>query len=192
MRNLLFLVLFSFNSLAASNIQLQRELVSMAQSDQSIRNDIAKIGWNTPPPELLEKLRLIDAKNTKRLKEIIEQHAWVNENLVGRSGVSAAFLIVQHSSDLKFQEAMLPHLKRSFLNGEGVSGQEFALLQDRVLVHQNKLQLYGTQLNILDGELVFDPIFDEEHVDKRRAEVGLPPLDEYQKIVADAYGMSVK
>ena len=164
----------------------------MAQSDQSIRNDIAKIGWNTPPPELLEKLRLIDAKNTKRLKEIIEQHAWVNENLVGRSGVSAAFLIVQHSSDLKFQEAMLPHLKRSFLNGEGVSGQEFALLQDRVLVHQNKLQLYGTQLNILDGELVFDPIFDEEHVDKRRAEVGLPPLDEYKKIVADAYGMSVK
>ena len=87
---------------------------------------------------------------------------------------------------------MLPHLKRSFLNGEGVSGQEFALLQDRVLVHQNKLQLYGTQLNILDGELVFDPIFDEEHVDKRRAEVGLPPLDEYKKIVADAYGMSVK
>ena len=192
MRTLLFLVLFSFNSLAASNIQLQRELVSMAQSDQSIRNDIAKIGWNTPPPELLEKWRLIDAKNTKRLKEIIEQHAWVNENLVGRSGVSAAFLIVQHSSDLKFQEAMLPHLKRSFLNGEGVSGQEFALLQDRVLVHQNKLQLYGTQLNILDGELVFDPIFDEEHVDKRRAEVGLPPLDEYKKIVADAYGMSVK
>lgn len=192
MRTLLFLVLFSFNSLAASNIQLQRELVSMAQSDQSIRNDIAKIGWNTPPPELLEKLRLIDAKNTKRLKEIIEQHAWVNENLVGKSGVSAAFLIVQHSSDLKFQEAMLPHLKRSFLNGEGVSGQEFALLQDRVLVHQNKLQLYGTQLNILDGELVFDPIFDEEHVDKRRAEVGLPPLDEYKKIVADAYGMSVK
>ena len=192
MRTLLFLVLFSFNSLAASNIQLQRELVSMAQSDQSIRNDIAKIGWNAPPPELLEKLRLIDAKNTKRLKEIIEQHAWVNENLVGRSGVSAAFLIVQHSSDLKFQEAMLPHLKRSFLNGEGVSGQEFALLQDRVLVHQNKLQLYGTQLNILDGELVFDPIFDEEHVDKRRAEVGLPPLDEYKKIVADAYGMSVK
>ncbi|OJF70321.1 hypothetical protein BK026_16920 [Alteromonas sp. V450] len=192
MRTLLFLVLFSFNSLAASNIQLQHELVSMAQSDQSIRNDIAKIGWNAPPPELLEKLRLIDAKNTKRLKEIIEQHAWVNENLVGRSGVSAAFLIVQHSSDLKFQEAMLPHLKRSFLNGEGVSGQEFALLQDRVLVHQNKLQLYGTQLNILDGELVFDPIFDEEHVDKRRAEVGLPPLDEYKKIVADAYGMSVK
>ena len=111
---------------------------------------------------------------------------------MGRSGVSAAFLIVQHSSDLKFQEAMLPHLKRSFLNGEGVSGQEFALLQDRVLVHQNKLQLYGTQLNILDGELVFDPIFDGEHVDKRRAEVGLPPLDEYKKIVADAYGMSVK
>lgn len=192
MRTLLFLVLFSFNSLAASNIQLQRELVSMAQSDQSIRNDIAKIGWHAQPPELLEKLRLIDAKNTKRLKEIIEQYAWVNENLVGRSGVSAAFLIVQHSPDLKFQEAMLPHLKRSFLNGEGVSGQEFALLQDRVLVHQNKLQLYGTQLNILDGELVFDPIFDEEHVDKRRAEVGLPPLDEYKKIVADAYGMSVK
>ena len=87
---------------------------------------------------------------------------------------------------------MLPLLKQSFLNGEGVTGQEFALLTDRVLVHQNKPQLYGTQLNILNGELVFDPILDKESVNKRRAEVGLPSLEEYKKVVAEAYGMPVK
>lgn len=87
---------------------------------------------------------------------------------------------------------MLPLLKQSFLNGEGVTGQEFALLTDRVLVHQNKAQLYGTQLKILDGELVFNPILDKENVNSRRAEVGLFSLEEYKKIVAEAYGMPVK
>jgi hypothetical protein len=52
--------------------------------------------------------------------------------------------------------------------------------------------LYGTQLNILNGELVFDPILDKENVNKRREEVGLPSMEEYEKIVAEAYGMPVK
>ena len=87
---------------------------------------------------------------------------------------------------------MLPLLKQSFLNGEGVTGQEFALLTDRVLIYQNKPQLYGTQLNIIGGELVFEPILDQENVNHRRAEVGLPSLEKYKKVVAEAYGLPVK
>ncbi|MEC7282339.1 MAG: DUF6624 domain-containing protein [Pseudomonadota bacterium] len=33
---------------------------------------------------------------------------------------------------------------------------------------------------------------DKESVDYRRVEVGLPSLEEYKKIVAEAYGMPVK
>lgn len=192
MRLSLLIILFSFQCIAASNSELQKELVSMAKADQEVRNKIASIGWKKAPSDLLEKMRLVDARNTDRLNEIVKKHSWVTEDLVGKKGVSAAFLIVQHSPDYKFQEEMLPLLKQSFLNGEGVTGQEFALLTDRVLVHQNKPQLYGTQLNILNGELVFDPILDKEGVNKRRAEVGLPSLEEYKKVVAEAYGMPVQ
>jgi len=192
MRISLLVIFLSFQCFAASNTTSQQELVSMAKADQEIRNKISKIGWKNAPSDLLENMRLIDAKNTDRLKEIVRKHSWVTEDLVGKKGVSAAFLIIQHSSDYKFQEEMLPLLKQSFLNGEGVTGQEFALLTDRVLVHQNKPQIYGTQLNILNGELVLDPFLDKERVDNRRAEVGLPSMEEYKKIVAEAYGMPVK
>ncbi|PTU00610.1 hypothetical protein DBR45_21810 [Pseudomonas sp. HMWF031] len=192
MRLSLLITLFSFQCIAASNSELQKELVSMAKADQEVRNKIASIGWKKAPSDLLEKLRLIDARNTDRLNEIVKKYSWVTEDLVGKKGVSAAFLIVQHSPDYKFQEEMLPLLEQSFLNGEGVTGQEFALLTDRVLVHQNKPQLYGTQLNILNGELVFDPILDKESVHKRRAEVGVPSLEEYKKVVAETYGMPLK
>ena len=144
----------------------------MAKADQEVRNKIATIGWKNAPTDLLEKMRLIDTRNTDRLKEIVEQHSWVTEDSVGKKGVSAAFLILQHSPDYKFQEEMLPLLKQSFLNGEGVTGQEFALLTDRILVHQNKPQLYGTQLNIINGELVFDPILDKENVNKKEQKSG--------------------
>lgn len=192
MRISLLVIFLSFQCFAASNTSLKQELVSMAKADQEIRNKISKIGWKNAPSDLLENMRLVDAINTDRLKEIVRKHSWVTEDSVGKKGVSAAFLIIQHSSDYKFQEEMLPLLKQSFLNGEGVTGQEFALLTDRVLVHQNKPQIYGTQLNILNGELVFDPILDKESVDNRRAEVGLPSLEEYKKVVAEAYGMPVK
>ena len=192
MRIFLVIIFFSFHCLAASNIGLQKELEAMVKADQDIRNEIGSVGWENAPRELFEKMDLIDVRNTDRLKEIIEKYSWVTAGLVGKSGVSAAFLIVQHSPDYKFKEEILPLLKQSYLNGEGVTGQQVALLTDRVLVYQGKPQIYGTQLNILDGELVFNPISDKENVDRRRSEVGLPPLEEYKKLISEAYGMPVK
>lgn len=192
MRISLLIIFLSFNCLAASNTELQKELVSMAKADQEVRNEIITAGWKKAPADLLEKIKRIDIENTNRLKEIVEQHSWVTQDLVGSEGVSAAFLIVQHSPDYEFKQSMLPLLKQSFLNGEGVTGQEFALLTDRVLIYQNKPQLYGTQLNIIGGELVFEPILDQENVNHRRAEVGLPSLEKYKKVVAEAYGLPVK
>lgn len=192
MRIFLLTLFFSFNCLGELNVPLQKELQSMARADQTVRNEITRIGLENAPFELLEKMRSVDSKNTARLKAIVKKHSWVTEKSVGKVGVNAAFLIVQHSPDYAFQEEMLPMIKRSYLNDEGISGQELALLTDRVLVHQDKQQMYGTQLNIENGVLVFDPIYDIDNVDSRRAEVGLPSLEEYKKLISKAYGMPVK
>ncbi|WP_310794145.1 DUF6624 domain-containing protein [Alteromonas sp. BL110] len=45
---------------------------------------------------------------------------------------------------------------------------------------------------MVGGELVFEPILDQENVNHRRAEVGLPSLEKYKKVVAEAYGLPVK
>lgn len=57
-------------------------------------------------------------------------------------------------------------------------------MTDRLLVmNDKKKQLYGTQLRPLDGKLVPEPIEDEANVDKRRKELGMPPLADYLTMV---------
>lgn len=59
-------------------------------------------------------------------------------------------------------------------------------MTDRDLVHQGKPQLYGTQLTTIDGITAFDPIEDIEHLDERRASMGLGSIASYMAI----YGMT--
>jgi hypothetical protein len=48
-------------------------------------------------------------------------------------------------------------------------------------------QLYGTQFHQADGKMKLSPIEDEDNVDRRRKEVGLPTLVEYRKMLEGTY-----
>jgi len=189
MRYLFLLLIIPFYSFAEINLPLQKELIEMEIEDQHIRNKIGEAGWQNPPKALLEQMMKIDESNTGKLKAIIKKHHWVTKDLVGVKGVGAAFLVIQHSPDVAFKVKMLPYLKQSYLNGEGVSGQQVALLTDRVLIAQGKKQIYGTQADVSEGKVVFSPIEDETNVDKRREEMKMPPLDFYLKIMEKMYGI---
>ena len=190
MRYLLFLLLIiPFYSFAEINLPLQKELIEMEIEDQHIRNKIGEAGWQNPPKALLEQMMKIDESNTGKLKAIIKKHHWVTRDLVGVKGIGAAFLVIQHSPDVAFKEKMLPYLKQSYLNGEGVSGQQVALLTDRTLIAQGKKQIYGTQADVSEGKVVFSPIEDETNVDIRREEMNMPSLDFYLKIMEKMYGI---
>ncbi|MCL1059146.1 hypothetical protein L2729_14290 [Shewanella gelidimarina] len=189
MRYLFIILLIPFYSFAEINSSLQSELIRMGVADQNIRNEVGKAGWTNAPKELLEKLLQIDESNTIRLKAIVKEYSWVTKDLVGTEGLGAAFLIIQHSPDVTFKEQMLPHLKKSYLNDEGITGQQVALLTDRVLISQGNKQIYGTQADISDGKVVFSPIEDEANVDKRRADMKMPPLDLYLKLMEEMYGI---
>ncbi len=189
MRYLLVVLFIPFITFAEVNSLLKKELIEMEVEDQKIRNEINEIGWQNITKDLVTKQNEIDEANTIRLKAIIKEHLWLTKDLVGVEGVGAAFLIIQHSPDIAFKEKMLPYIKKSYLNDEGVSGQQVALLTDRVLLAQDKKQIYGTQATFRDGKLVFGPIEDEANVDKRRAEMKMPPLASYKKILEKAYGI---
>lgn len=171
---------------------LRDELLAMEKADQEVRTAlIANLGADGKPDSLdLARMGAIDAKNTARLKEIIEQYRWPSAERVGRDGTEAAFLLVQHSPDWSFQEEMLPVIERAYRGGE-LEGQHYALLLDRVRVHQGRPQVYGTQMKPFeeweDGEPVPDPIEDEANVDERRAEVGLFPMEVYFEILKKMY-----
>jgi hypothetical protein len=71
-------------------------------------------------------------------------------------------------------------MKEAVKKGNASAGN-LALLEDRILLKQGKKQIYGSQINT-DQTTQLDyvcPLEDPDHVDKRRAEVGLEPMSAY-------------
>ncbi len=169
---------------------LGRELVRMGEEDQSLRERIQKEmlaseGAKTSPAviEAIEKQAEIDKRNIAALESIVSKYGWPGNRLAGRQGSLAAFLIVQHS-DLEHQLQFLPLLKLAADKREARKS-DLAMLEDRILMRQGKKQIYGSQLysnETTDGKLTLHPIEDEEHVDERRASVGMMPIRDYLQL----------
>jgi hypothetical protein len=172
-----------------SHLELRRELLEMARADQDVRQEWIRKGVTTPDSVLAARMAAIDTRNTKRMLEIIKQHGWPGPELVGLDGGAAGFLMVQHA-ELQVQQALFPLADRAYRDG-ALSGPNYALLLDRIRVREGKRQLYGTQAKDFSEwkgkEPAFEPIEDEANVDRRRAEVGLPPLAEYREMLKRMY-----
>lgn len=174
--------------------ELRTELLERVKVDQEVRGElIAEMQRNAaggqagqPSLELIQKLTKIDEENTAWLSGIVDEHGWPGKTEVGEDGAHSAWLLVQHADrNRDFQKKCL-ELMKAEPEGE-VAGKDIAYLTDRVLRAEGKPQLYGTQLTQQDGKMVPQPIEDEEHVDERRAAVGLQPLADYIKMATEAY-----
>lgn len=171
---------------AKQNLPLKRELEAIYEADQGTRRAIGPIqkrygARSLQLDSLFRVMQVQDARNEARVKAIIEQYGWPGASLVGRTGSMAAFLVIQHS-DLASIQKYLPAIRKEADKG-GLSKANLALMEDRVLVFQNKPQIYGSQVrtNPTTSKAEFFPIADEAHVDERRATMDLGPLADYAK-----------
>jgi hypothetical protein len=165
---------------------LRAELLSRTAEDQAIRNEAIQHGMEHPDPQIQARWNEIDARNLARMREIVARYGWPDRALVGLDGTEAAFLLLQHSP-YDFQKMLLPRIYRAYRAGQ-LTGQDYALLSDRVQIREGKPQVYGTQVvGWHDKEPDFYPIENAPHVDRRRAKIGLPPLAAYVKILKEAY-----
>jgi hypothetical protein len=174
-----------------ANKGLQMQLQKMVDVDQDARNKLiaAMKDPKAVPVDLIRQMEAIDRYNTGQMREIVKTYGWPTSKLVGRSGASNAWLLVQHA-DLspKFQRECLDLMTPLLSQGE-VDKRNFALLTDRVLLAEGKKQIYGSQFTrTASGAWEPRPIEDPANVDKRRAEMGLEPLAEYKKIIEQVYG----
>jgi hypothetical protein len=122
-----------------------------------------------------------------KVKNLLDTKGWLGPEEVGKKGSSAIFLVIQHA-DPNTQQKYLPVMREAVKKGNAQS-QDLALLEDRVLTGQGKEQLYGSQVrfNREKNTNEFFPIKDEINVNKRRAEMGLGPLEEYAKFFGFEY-----
>lgn len=176
-------------TLTYRNPALRDELLTRVIRDQAVRDTFAAElrATGTPTPEMVAAMRAVDSVNLLWLEPQIHDSGFPSREDVGPDGVKAAALLVQHAdADPAFQAAVLPLLVAAFQAGD-VTGQEVAMLTDRVAKAQGQPQVYGTQAGTRDGAIVFYPIDDSAGVDQRRQEMGLPPLATYRAMLDSMY-----
>lgn len=167
---------------------LQKKIMLMFREDQKWRKESDNIyNGKTSAYDRATidyEMGKTDSLNMIEAKSIIKKYGFPGYDLVGESGSNGFWAIVQHcDQDVKFQQQALSLMgKQVKLNN--ASGENFASLQDRVLISTNKKQIYGTQVRYNSSTKTAKPlpVQDSVNVDKRRKAVGLTPLNEYLKI----------
>ena len=149
---------------------IKNQLAQIYERDQYIRKSDDSAAFRS----------MIDSSNLAQVEALIAKYGWMGKSKIGTMGNYTLWLVIQHA-DLATQEKYLPMLEKSVAESES-RASELAYLKDRVLMRQGKKQIYGTQVVPSgNGMQEFWPIEDMTNVDKRRAEVGLEPIEQYAK-----------
>jgi hypothetical protein len=181
--------LFSTTFLSAQskfNDSLILVLDTVSRDDQVYREQIdptiAKYGQDSKELKLLYKvMQAKDSVNQLKVSAILDKYGWLGPAIIDDDGNATLFFVIQHA-DLSFQLKYLPMLREAVKKGNA-KAKHLALLEDRVNLRQGKKQIYGSQVawDMKTNKHYVLPLTDPDSVDKRRAEVGLPPLSEYLK-----------
>jgi hypothetical protein len=159
---------------------LRLELLRLRDEDQAVRAELAADGLLSDGYH--PRMEEVHRRNAARLAEVIGQRGWPGRAIVGDDGADAAWMIAQHAiSEPQFQRRCLALQKAAAAEKEIPLWQP-AYLEDRIRMFEGKPQVYGTQYDWDEnGEMSPLPIEDSEHVDQRRAALGLIPLAENTK-----------
>ena len=180
----------------STNQKLKGQIMEMLKRDQRIRREQQKkfFALNKMFPDkksqnykkeiskLVKELSSLDRKHTNRVKKIIDKYGWPGKSLVGKQGAHGAWLLVQHAThDIDFQKKCLGLLKKAVGINES-ERKHTAFLTDRILILQNKKQIFGTQFRRnKDNQLESFPIKDAKKIDLIRKKMGLESLSRYRK-----------
>ena len=116
-------------------------------------------------------------RQKKELKKIIRKYGFPTPSKVGHTASSSAFFVLQHST---IENKYYYMVKKAYQKGD-FSPELYALLTDRWLRQQGKLQIYGTQIRLDKTKdiWVLAPVEDFKNINQRRSKLGLPSIEEY-------------
>jgi hypothetical protein len=135
---------------------------------------------------MIQKIPQTDARLTEELQQIIKESGWPTIALAGIDASNAAMLILTHTADHAWQRQLLPQLQE-LADTSKIDGSGLALVIDKELVAEGKLQRYGSQFKFINGAMAMYAVEDPATLDQRRAKVLLPPMDVYKELLSQIY-----
>ncbi len=156
--------------------ELRRELIAMRDEDMRVRDEL--LAANELGGAYVPRMEAVHVKNAARLGELIERHGWPADDIAGKDGAEAAWIIAQHAiGEPEFQRQALVRMQECAAEGR-VPAWHAAYLEDRIAMYEGRPQRFGTQWidDPVDGRARPWRLADPAVINELRASVGLPNL----------------
>jgi hypothetical protein len=119
--------------------------------------------------------------NEKIVTDILDYYGWPDKELIGERGNLTICNVIQHS-DNEIRIKYLPLMKQA-VKDKKLNPQLLVRTEDRIATENGELQIYGGQMKYYPETNSFNvwPVYDPANINKRRAEIGLEPIEEHLK-----------
>ncbi len=185
----------SASSESTLSIDEMKEQISAAfKKEQEVRKEmVSKIKAGETDTMLNNKMIKMDSVNRILAINFIETYGWPKISEVGKDVSYGIFYIIQHN-DTETMKKYLPDLQARANSGEA-SKKHLAMMTDRVLMDENKKQIYGTQAaprkdanGYVTNEYYIWPIKNQEKVNDLRRSMGFEnTVEEYAANIEASY-----
>ena len=118
---------------------------------------------------LWDMQEVIDSANLVFIERVFSEKGYPGKSMVGEPTNTAAWYVIQHNPDRI--STYLPLIKKAGEDGE-LPFRLVAMMEDRYLMNQGKMQVYGTQGSTRNGNSYIWPIENPETVNERRERAG--------------------
>jgi hypothetical protein len=167
---------------------LERELYRRTRIDQAGRvaldevvQPLAGAARDAARQLIRQRLAAIDLDNLAYVKSVLPADGWFRHSRDGEQVAGHAWLIVHHAEDWAFRRQVLAAMAPLAAASE-VRPSHYALLYDRVALHDRRAQRYGSQVVCRNGRTVLQPPIEApDGLDARRRGMELEPIADYLK-----------
>ena len=157
-------------------------LLNMLEKDQALRSLLGVIEFKKADSVVFAA----DTANMTVMKQIIQRIGFPDQQKVGMDGATATFILLLHilnnkNNDEKNLEILTPLMKQAVIELK-YPPFYMAIVIDRHRAINKKKQVYGAYWEMGEqNKRIVTPIENIIEVDKRRKEIGLPPLSILKK-----------
>jgi len=126
-------------------------------------------------------MKVLDSTLLHKVTIFLNEYGWKSKKEIGELANMGLFLAIQHSS--KEEMESFKEIVEKAHQENKIEKADYALYIDRLKVHNDLPQVYGTQY-YYDENLAnyrFYEIEDFENINKRRRKVGLAKIEKYAK-----------
>ncbi len=119
--------------------------------------------------------------NIKKIRGILDNQDWPKKAVIGVQGNRTICNVLQHA-DQQTREHFIPMMRKAVLDKK-LEPRYLVRAEDRIATDKGELQIYGGQMKYYPETKTFNvwPVYDPVNIDKRRAKIGLEPIEQFLK-----------